>query len=225
MVFLVALLAGPAFCSGAPDNQFYGFTGIDTVSVNGQFLDVDVTGADINRVDLTVVDSAGSLFGSNSYRVKHRETGNRLEIWVESDWPFFSAGRGTIRLVVPRRAALSAETVSGRIIFRDLADECHARTVSGAIELRGVRGSVQAKTVSGAIRGSDIELTDDSAFTTVSGGVDVVSGSPLDSLRFDLSTVSGRLIVGTIGAYRGLRMGFDGPLVRGSTVSGSISFR
>jgi hypothetical protein len=49
--------------------------------------------------------------------------------------------------------------------------------------------------------------------------------TPLEDLRFDLSTLSGRIVVGAIRAEKGLRMGNGRVLVRGHTVSGSQSYR
>jgi hypothetical protein len=62
---------------------------------------------------------------------------------------------------------------------------------------------------------------------TGSGGVivdGVESDSALEDFRFDLHSVSGSITVGAIRAERGLRMGFGRTLVRGHTVSGSLSF-
>jgi hypothetical protein len=49
--------------------------------------------------------------------------------------------------------------------------------------------------------------------------------APLDDYRFELSTVSGAIIVGKIRAERSLRMGFGGLTIRAHTVSGSIDFQ
>jgi DUF4097 and DUF4098 domain-containing protein YvlB len=79
--------------------------------------------------------------------------------------------------------------------------------------------------VSGSIDARDITLTEDSSFTTVSGNVDVRLNSAVEDLRFDLSSVSGRIVVGNIRTNKGLRMGSYGALVRGKTVSGALIFK
>ena len=242
MVFLMVLLAGPAFCSGSPDEQFYGLGGIQSVSIKGQFLDVDVTGADVGRVDMTLESPDRGPFASRNYRVRHDEIGSHLDVWVETDWPF-GGGRGTLRFQVPRGVDLQIETVSGRIAVRQLSGDCalksvsgrvtadrlrcalRAESVSGALQLTDVSGSFRAKTISGPITGDGVDLQGDSTFSSVSGRVEIRTDSPLDMLRFDVSTVSGRISVGNIGAAKGLRMGFIGPLIRASSVSGSVSFR
>jgi hypothetical protein len=50
-------------------------------------------------------------------------------------------------------------------------------------------------------------------------------GGTFDDLRFDLSTLSGRIVVGNIRAEKGLRMGFGRTSVRGHSVSGSLILR
>jgi hypothetical protein len=239
---VLSLAASSAFCSGVPDDQFYGLTGIQSVTVKGQFLDVDVTGADISRVDMTLDTSDAGPFASNNFRVRHDERGNHLDVWVETDW-LSGGGRGTLRFQVPRGVKLRVETVSGRISVRDLtggfdlksvsgrvvADRSRgtirAESTSGALRFTDVGGTFRAKTISGPITGEGIDLLGDSTFSSVSGRVEISTDSGLDMLRFDVSTVSGRINVGTIGAAKGLRMGFLGPLIRASTVSGSVSFR
>jgi hypothetical protein len=243
VVILMVLLAGTAFCSGAPDEQFYGMTGIQSITVNGRFLDVDVTGAEISRVDMTLSSRQGRPFASSSFHVRHEEHGNHLDVWVETDWPFGGGQGGTLRFQVPRDVQLRVETVSGRINVRQLSGTCdlksvsgriaaessrfdiRAESVSGAVQFSDVGGSFHAKTISGPILGEGIDLLGDSTFSSVSGRVEIRTDSPLDMLRFDVTTVSGRIIVGTIGASKGLRMGFLGPLIRASSVSGSVLFR
>ena len=128
-VTLLSGIARSAFCSGSPDEQFYGLTGIQSVTVKAQFLDVDVTGADTSRVDMTV-DTDRGPFASNNFRVLHDERWNHLDVWVETDWPF-GGGRGALRFQVPRDVKLRVETVSGKISVRQLSGDCFLKSVSG----------------------------------------------------------------------------------------------
>jgi hypothetical protein len=234
---LLVLGIGQAFASGASEDRISGIFGIHDVIVKAEFLDVSVTGSDSDSVDMTSPPDG-------NYRVRHELLGGTLNVWVEKFWPFGFGGRGALRLRLPRSVSLRVETVSGRIVVEGLsADPCELRSISGRIEARDVegdlaaqtvsggiqlsrtRGSVNAKTVSGAVIGDDLSLLDDSTFSTVSGRIDIHPATPLEALRFDLSSISGRLVVGTIGASKGLRMGFFGPLVRAQSVSGSLTFR
>ncbi len=116
-------------------------------------------------------------------------------------------------------------TVSGAVDLRQIKGPIKAESVSGLIAFQDTSGVITAGTISGPIRGRLVALLGDSAFSSVSGPVDIESSSPLDSLRFDLASLSGRIVVGHIAAPRGLRMGLTGPLVKGRSVSGPISFR
>jgi DUF4097 and DUF4098 domain-containing protein YvlB len=116
-------------------------------------------------------------------------------------------------------------TVSGEISVRDSRGTLSAASVSGRVLLDADEGRVTAKTISGAIQGRALTLEEDSSFSTISGDVDIRLEAPLDTLRFDLRSLSGRIVVGNVRAERGLRMGTAGTLVRGHSVSGALIFR
>jgi DUF4097 and DUF4098 domain-containing protein YvlB len=152
--------------------------------------------------------------------------------------------RSRISLRVPRDVKLRVETASGsisvdgmdsrtcslssfsgRITLRDVHGECDASSTSGAIMLDSAEGQITAHTVSGGISGRDISFTEDSSFTSVSGTIDMRMTTSVEDLQFDLSSVSGRIIVGNIRANRGLRMGSYGVLIHAKTVSGALIFK
>jgi hypothetical protein len=186
-----------------------------------------------------------SLFGPSGAKVVHERIGSQLNVWVVRDSPFFGSTRGgKISLQVPQETSVGVETVSGRIVVRgvkspDLAlktvsgsvqaqqirGEMDASSVSGDISLDTTEGGIRARTVSGSIQGSRVNLARDSSFSSVSGTVDINVSNPLDELSFDLSSISGRIVVGTIRASKGLRIGFGGTSVQGNTVSGGLIFR
>lgn len=209
IIVILALLAvaGAAFASGASEEERFASLGIDSISVKTEFLDVEIQGDDRLGVSMRADLPSDSLFDSRGYRVLHEMTGSRLNVWVEKDFPFFSRGRGRLFFHVPRDTRIRVETVSGNV------------------SLDAVEGRILARTVSGAITGWDIALTGDSSFSTISGNVELSLDTAIDDLCFDLSTLSGRIVVGNIRAERGLRMGFGGTSVRGHSVSGSLIFR
>jgi DUF4097 and DUF4098 domain-containing protein YvlB len=117
------------------------------------------------------------------------------------------------------------KTVSGDIDARRIRADSSLSTVSGDIEIVDVVGKVVAESVSGHITGTRIRLTADSLFKSISGDIRIDLDNALDSLRYDLSTVSGGLTVGSVRAARGLQMGNGDLTLRGDTVSGSQSYR
>ena len=138
-----------------------------------------------------------------------------------------SVETGSGRVFVDRLTGrkCSVRTVSGRVRLYRVRGFVSANSVSGGIDLDETEGGVKARTVSGSITGRGVRLTENSTFSSVSGAIDVELDSSLEDLGFDLHSVSGSITVGGIRAERGLRMGFGSTLVRGHTVSGSISFQ
>jgi hypothetical protein len=242
-VFLAAAVWG--FASGASEEGVFTSTGIDSVSVKAEFLDVEVKADDGFDVSLTSELPADSPLEPRGYRLLHEVVGSRLNVWIEKDSPFSGVGRGgKLTLQVPRSASMKIETVSGRITAEGMETRnLSVKTISGRLRLHNIRGvleatsvsgeivvdsmegSISAKAVSGSIEGRNVSLTEDSSFSTVSGNIDVELASAIDNLAFDLSSQSGRIVVGSIKAVRGLRMGEGGTLVRAHSVSGSLSFQ
>jgi hypothetical protein len=228
LIGLIVLLAvaGAGFASGVSEEDVFTSIGVDSVSVRAEFLDVEVKSDEGFGVAMTADLPSDNLFESRGYRVLHEVVGSRLTVWVEKDSPFTSVRRGgKLSFQVPHFVSVKVETVSGRIRLRDVRGVLEASSVSGAILVDSAEGRVAAKTVSGAIEGRNLSLTEDSTFSSVSGNIDIELESALDDLRFDLSSLSGRIVVGNIKATRGLRMGDGGTLVRARSVSGSLSFR
>ena len=207
VILALVAVAGAAFASGASEEGRFASPGIDSISVKAEFLDVEIQADDGLGVSMRADLPTDSLFESRGYRVLHEMSGSRLNVWVEKDTPFSSRGRGKLFFRVPRDTRIRVETVSGNL------------------SLDAVEGMILARTVSGAITGWDVALTGDSSFSTISGNVALRLDTAIEDLCFDLSTLSGRIVVGKIRAERGLRMGFGGPSIRGHSISGSLIFR
>jgi hypothetical protein len=229
-------LSCAAYGSGASEEESFSCPGIEAVSVRAEFLNVEINGDDGWAVSIS-----SDLRGC---KLLHEVDAERLKVWVEKDQPVDWPTGGTLFLQCPRRAGLKIETaagcikvesmesgnctlrsVSGQISVRDSRGTLSAASVSGKVVLATDQGRVTVKTVSGAIEGRDLALEEDSSFFTISGDVDIRLDAPLDTLRFDLRSLSGRIAVGNVRAERGLRMGTAGALVRGHSVSGALIFR
>ena len=185
-----------------------------------------------------------SLADEAAARVLHSREGGRLRVWVESDSIFLSPPSGQLRVGAPRGIDIVVETSSGSVsVDGTVGGKCSIHTISGGMRIRRVRsrlsvnsvsgsifldaaeGSVDASTVSGTVHGRALKLIGDSSFSSVSGDIDVELAPGVETHVYDLQSVSGSITIGSIRAQRGLRMGFAGPLVRGHTVSGALSFR
>ncbi len=233
------------FSSGALEEETFSYTGIDTVEVKGEFLAVDVTAADSTDVVLTAALPDESVYGPRHFTVKREVVGTRLVVWVEKE-PFVATilNGGRLSFVVPRGAAVSVETVSGSAAVDGLQTaSLRVATVSGAASVTGsnaplivstvsgsltvndFEGAVFATTVSGAIDCQGIRLDSDSSLETTSGAISVVFTGGLGNYNFELDSVSGAIVVGTIRTDKGLRMGTGPVRVRGQTVSGAQVYR
>lgn len=243
-VFAALTMSCAAFGSGASEDDSFSCLDIDAVSINAEFLDVEVSGDEGFAVSMSSELPSDSLLGGRGYKLLHEVEGSRLKVWLEKDWPFDRSAEGTLVLQCPRDVRLKIDTTSGRIAVERMESAyCALRTVYGGISLRhssGVmsatsvsgrialdadEGRVTVKTVSGAIEGRGLAIEEDSSFSTISGNVDIRLDTPLDKLRFDLRSLSGRIVVGTVRAERGLRMGSAGALLHGQSVSGALIFR
>jgi hypothetical protein len=241
---LFLALAGGAFCSGAWDADTFSASGVHTIQVKAGALDVEARANDVFGVSVGSDLQQASLFDSRSSRLMHRQSGSTLTVWVQSSAFFGRTERGSIRLEVPRGidlriesssgaitvdgiegGSLNARTVSGRVSVRDMRGDLAVNTVAGEIQLDSVEGRIQAQTVSGSIEGNGVLPAASASFISVSGKVNVKMDTALEDVRFDLSTVTGEIVVGKLMAQRGLRMGFGGITVKGHTVSGSLNFQ
>ena len=108
---LIVLLAaaGCGFASGVSEDRVFTSTGIDSVTVKAEFLDVEVKADDGLGVSMTSELPGDSVFESQGYRLLHEVVGSRLNVWIEKDSPFSGAHRGgssTPGMPMPRSGAI-----------------------------------------------------------------------------------------------------------------------
>ncbi len=149
------------------------------------------------------------------------------QMWIEGmDAPELrvKSASGNIRLK-DVKADMEAESASGKLEVRRMQGKADLHTVSGRIEMDDVSGPISVKTVSGSINGEHVLLEGDSLFQSVSGDIRLDLENPLDELRYELSTTSGVLQVGSVQATGELRVGNGELTLKGETVSGSQFYR
>jgi len=244
-VVVLLSLAGVATASGEYEDGPDGVDGVGVrmVEVRAATMDVAVTQGDAAEVVSGTEEDSG--WGDVMPGTLRRERdGDRLFAWVETDGPFSAPVHGSVRVKVPRGASVVIRTTSGDVTITGVeARRLDVRTASGTVTLAGVRGRVlvesvsgpvtidsvdgpvDARTVSGSIFGRNLLLSDYSELATVSGDIALAVASGLESMGFDLRSVSGSLRVGSIRTERGLRMGFGRTLVKVRSISGSVSIQ
>jgi len=249
LISICALLATAAGCMvfpmGAREEETFSYQGIDQVEVKGEFLAVEVTASDGLSVSMTSDLPEDSALSPRNYTVKHEVIGSRLSVWIERDpgtFTIFQSGR--LLLTIPQATSLALETVSGSarvdglettnlrvssvsgsLTLTNIRAPLVATNMSGAISIDNLDGTLSANTVSGSIQCQGVTLVGESVLTSTSGAISVRFASPMEDYRFELSSVSGSIAVGSIMAQKGLRTGSGPVLIRGETVSGSQSYR
>lgn len=243
---ILSLVACLASASGLEEEPAFtdDTAGVRAVEVRCGPMDVSVIPGELAAVTLDGDVATDFPWDDGpAVRLRQEREGVRLYAWVENEGPFSLAGHGRVRVRVPRGASLrvrtssgnvtvtgleggtvDVRTTSGSVALRRVSGRILVDSVSGAVDIESGSGAVDARTVSGRIEGRRLRLSDYCEFRSVSGNIDVGLLSDPDSLGFDLGSVSGSIRVGTIRTERGLRMGFGRTLVKGRTVSGSLSF-
>lgn len=133
---------------------------------------------------------------------------------------------------VPAGVRFRGKTVNGEVRVRDLDGDVEARTVNGDVEV-STRGTAEARTVNGSVRASLGRAPENGLeFHTVNGEIelDLPEGTNAD---LEAEWVNGGLesdiplqLVGRLSRHRAeARLGEGGPLLRLSTVNGSIRIR
>lgn len=156
-----------------------------------------------------------------------RERGSRGTIFS-----FGRKGRSIdLKLLVPSRVEIDAETVNGRVVVDGMAARMKLGSVNGRIEFSTPGAEVEASTVNGSIRGEFHQRFIGAKLSTVNGsiGVEVPSDASLDldihqvngSFRTDLPVVVES--TGGRGSHGSLHGG-EYPLEI-NTVNGSVRLR
>lgn len=161
------------------------------------------------------------------------------EIYGSAD---LSSVTGSIKMTGIRKGAL-ASSASGTVAFSDVRAGVIVKTVSGKItadksfgnvnlttaaadiDMKEITGTFCVNSSSGSVRGSDIFLTGDSLFKTISGNMDILIGNKRDELTFDLQTSTGKLVLHDNLMGNQVRAGTGDLLIKGISMLGNLVYR
>ncbi len=121
-------------------------------------------------------------------------------------------------------AALTATSSSGSETFKEILGVVRAQSDSGDIELDDEAGLAALSTRGGSIRVRGIALQGATSFATTTGSISVSFQYGLAGLRFELSSTTGNLSVGTVAGTQSLDVG-SGIVVTGTSTTGSQSYQ
>ena len=101
--------------------------------------------------------------------------------------------RQDVTLRLPRRVALTVESVSGHVTAGDLDGPVHFTSISGHATVGNVRGPVQFNSISGHV--TVASALDSATFNSISGHVDITLAR-LGARGLRASSISGSVDVG-----------------------------
>lgn len=116
-------------------------------------------------------------------------------------------------------------SVSGEVELENVKGDISASAVSGSVDISKFEGGLSASAVSGSVKGSDIMLTANSNFNSVSGSIEMNLLNPAEALSFELSTLSGSIVAKDKKGQSNLDIKKGAILIKGSTVSGSQEYK
>jgi DUF4097 and DUF4098 domain-containing protein YvlB len=120
---------------------------------------------------------------------------------------------------------VKANSVSGQVLVSGLKGSLMATSSSGSITVNRSVGMLDLTTISGSINGKELMITDHSMFKNASGHIEVMLNNDPESLRFDLSTLSGRLEVYGEQSEKQMQWGKGSVLVTGTSTSGNQRYQ
>ena len=171
---------------------------------------------------------AGTASGSQSYtdiqgNLESKSASGSINIKNVTGHVKASAASGSIAMAGGGNT-IKLNTASGSIKAMEINGDLTANTASGGISLDKISGTLNISSVSGGQQGSDITLTGNSYFKSVSGGIRMNLSNSTEQLSFELEAVSGSLSAKGNSGKRKLQTGSGNIKVIGNSVSGSQSY-
>lgn len=165
---------------------------VDVRSISGS---VTVETSDTDTAEVHVVRSARTREELDCRPVRVEHTDASLSIDGNDQRRRCQNGRvrQEVMLRLPRRVALSVESVSGHVTAGDLDGPVHFTSISGNATVGNVRGPVDVTSVSGNVRVTS--ALDSASFNSISGRLDITI-SRLGARGMRASSISGSVDVG-----------------------------
>ncbi|MFC1563870.1 DUF4097 domain-containing protein [candidate division KSB1 bacterium] len=154
-------------------------------NVNGA---VEIESWDRNEVEIEVIERRR---GSDEIEVEFDVNDDRINVQLYHDRDRWRGGRSSsanIRVKVPKKVELRAETVNGDVTIENIEGVVDAQTTNGDLRITGIAGDVEANTTNGRVEMEDI--TGEVNSTTTNASIFVMRSN---CRRMDLHTTNGRI--------------------------------
>jgi DUF4097 and DUF4098 domain-containing protein YvlB len=203
----VSLVAAAAPLSAAPEEVFekaYSMEGVSKIQVENVNGHIEATAWDKPYFKLRAVKRAEGGRAEDTLKLTEIRVSKVGEsIKVETINPkrrrlfgFLDFGGSNAHvdytLQIPARAEVRLETCNGKVAATGFTGNLSSDAVNGSIELADQEGPASATTVNGNVRVSFKGPLKKSRIETVNGNIDV-GFEKSSSVRYDLSTVNGRI--------------------------------
>ncbi len=179
MVFIVPGIM--VFAGGAGEGDIveesFSFSGIDKLTVEGAFFEVQIIGSSSTTIEAEFVIPA--RLRERGVNVLHETRGSELRVWVERTVVSITTPpwRGPrMRFTVPVDTLVNVKNSSGSVAVEGIeADELNLEVSSGSLQIDNCSASLNATSSSGKIR---IETcTGDKTLTVSSGSITVLDSN------------------------------------------------
>lgn len=181
LVTVFIVLGIMVFAGGAGEGDMveesFSFSGIDKLTVEGAFFEVDITGSSTATIEAEFVVPA--RLRARGVNVLHETRGSELRVWVERKVISITAPpwRGPrMRFTVPVNTLVDVKNSSGSVAVEGIeADELNLEVSSGSLQIDNCRSNLSATSSSGKIR---VEAcTGDKKLTASSGSITVLDSN------------------------------------------------
>lgn len=165
------------------------YSGVDRIEIQGRFSDVKILGSENQDVKFEGV-IRGKVKGSKDYKIKHRQEGSVLKVWVES--PRVTVGwsrlESYLKFKVPYNMDIDITNTSGDIYIEEIvSEEMRLKATSGDFELKNIETNLTSTTTSG-----DLDIN------YLKGAISATSTSGDQSFNHIRANVSSRASSGDI---------------------------
>ena len=192
LVTVLIVLGIMVFAGGAGEGDMveesFSFSGIDKLTVEGSFFEVEIIGSSTTTIEAEFVVPA--RLRARGVNVLHETRGSELRVWVERKVVSITTPpwRGPrMRFTVPVDALVNVKNSSGSVAVKRLeADELNVEASSGSLQIGNCRSNLSATSSSGKIK---VEAcTGDKTLTASSGSITVLDSDG----DIDADTSSGK---------------------------------
>lgn len=181
LVTVFIVLGIVVFAGGAGEGDMveesFSFSGIDKLTVEGSFFEVDITGSSTATIEAEFVVPA--RLRARGVNVLHETRGSELRVWVERKVISITVpprGGPRMRFTVPVDTLVDVKNSSGSVAVEGIeADELNLEVSSGSLQIDNCRSNLSATSSSGKIR---VEAcTGDKKLTASSGSITVLDSN------------------------------------------------